>query len=129
MELIAVLVSKTKVESGTSTNGNAWKRRTAIFQTIGDQRFQKTVAVSCLNQMCDTIERYQVGNLLKVQVEADSHEFEGKWFTELRAWQIKPAYTVPGVNDTANETGSSPSGTEMPSTTEKALDENGQVVG
>lgn len=129
MELIAVLVSKTKEESGTSTNGNAWKRKTAIFQTIGDQRYQKTVAVSCLNQMCDTIDSYQVGNLLKVQVEADSHEYEGKWFTELRAWQIKPAYTIPGVTDTTNESGSSQSEAAMPSTTEKALDENGNVVG
>ena len=129
MELIAVLVSKTKEESGTSNNGNAWKRKTAIFQTIGDQRFTKTVAVSCLNQMCDTIDRYQVGNLLKVQVEADSHEYEGKWFTELRAWQIKPAYTIPGVTDTPNESGSTQSEAAMPNTSEKALDENGNVVG
>jgi hypothetical protein len=31
----------------------------------------------------------QIGNQLKVDFDAESREFNGKWFTNLKAWKIE----------------------------------------
>lgn len=90
MELLAVLVQTTKIESGKSNNGTPFNRCTAIFQTVENNPRQ--VAVTCLNRQCDEIQNFKPGDLMKVQLNADSHEFQGKWFTELRAWSMKRAF-------------------------------------
>lgn len=93
MELTAILVQVTDQQQGTDKNGNAWKRKTAVFETI--EHFPKRVAVTCMNKLCDIIGNYQVGNLLKVQLDAESRYYEGKYYTELRAWNIKNAVNLP----------------------------------
>lgn len=93
MELTAILVQVTDQQQGTDKNGNAWKRKTAVFKTV--EHFPKQVAVTCMNKLCDIIGNYQVGNLLKVQLDAESHYYEGKFYTELRAWNIKNAVNLP----------------------------------
>lgn len=93
MELTAILVQVTNQQQGTDKNGNAWKRKTAVFETV--EHFPKRVAVTCMNKLCDIIGNYQVGNLLKVQLDAESRYYEGKYYTELRAWNIKNAVNLP----------------------------------
>ena len=92
MENTMILKSVSAVTEGTK-DGKPWKRCTAVFETI--EKFPKTVAVTCLGTMVDVVRNFKRGHLLRVKVDADSHEYEGKWFTELRAWSIKPAYEIP----------------------------------
>lgn len=93
MELTAILVQVTDLQQGTDKNGNAWKRKTAVFETV--EHFPKRVAVTCMNKLCDIIGNYQVGSLLKVQMDAESRYYEGKYYTELRVWNIKNAVNLP----------------------------------
>ena len=94
MELTAILVQVTKEEKGTSQSGNAWKRRTAVVETIGDPRYIHKVAVTCINALADAVLNFPLGTLVKIQLDADSRFFENRWYTDLRAWQIKPAYSA-----------------------------------
>lgn len=93
MEFTAILVQVTDQQQGTDKNGNAWKRKTAVFETV--EHFPKRVAVTCMNKLCDIIGNYQPGSLLKVQLDAESRFYEGKYYTELRAWNIKNAVNLP----------------------------------
>lgn len=92
MDFIAVLKSSTEIQSGISEQGNAWKRCTAIFETVENR--PKTIAVNCMGNMVDIIKTKRPNTLLKVKLDAESHEYEGRWYTELRAWSIKAAYEV-----------------------------------
>lgn len=133
MELIAVLVNTTNEESGISQDGKQWKRRTALFETIGDSRFKKTVAVSFINQLAEAIMKYAKGNLLKVQLDAESHLYQGKYYTELRAWKVQPAYTI-ATNDEATQAAAPQNAPEAQAAapqnqaTEMMLDANGNPV-
>lgn len=93
MELTAILVQVTDQQQGTDKNGNAWKRKTAVFETV--EHYPKRVAVTCMNKLCDIIGNFQIGNLLKIQLDAESRFFEGRYYTELRAWNIKNAVNLP----------------------------------
>lgn len=90
MELIAVLTNTVNLESGTSENGQPWKRVTAVFTTVESK--PRIVAVTCLGRMADEIMSKRKNVLLKVQFDAESHDYNGRYYTELRAWSIKPAF-------------------------------------
>lgn len=129
MEFTAILVKRTAIETISGQNGD-WTQRTLVFKTIGD-RFEREIAVVCRNDVATRAEQYPMGTLLKVQVDASSREYEGRYFTELRAWSIKPAYTV--VPETHNENGGSATQAAQATAEEEKpadfrLDENGNVV-
>lgn len=129
MEFTAILVKTTAIETVSGQNGN-WTQRTLVFQTIGD-KYPREIAVTVRNEMCNKVEKYKKGNLLKVQVDATSRFYEGRYYTELRAWSVKPAYTfAPEEHEeedgTANASGS---GTAAPAPApEMMLNENGDAV-
>lgn len=98
MELTAILTKCTPIESGTNQNGT-WKKVTAVFKTVGDVPHE--VAVTFLNDKAEAISKQQVGILFTVSVDADSHLYNGKYFTDLRGWRFKPAFAVPTNNQAA----------------------------
>ena len=92
MELTAVFCGTTAIEEGVSQNGRAYKRTVALFETI--EQYKKNVAITFMNQGVDQLQAFQPGNLVKISLDAESHPYQGKYYTELRGWKIKPAYTI-----------------------------------
>ena len=90
MQIIAIIKNKTPMESGTSANGNSWKRIILVVETIQDR--PKEVAITFLNTMADVASRELVGNVVKISLDAESRLFEGRYYTELRGYNIRPAY-------------------------------------
>lgn len=90
MELVAIYKGHTTIETGVSQNGQNWKRTTMLLQTIENR--PRTVAITCSFKMVDELAKHTPGTALKVKCDADSHEYQGKYYTELRAWAIQPAY-------------------------------------
>ena len=102
MEMLAYFKGHTDAEEGVSKQGNAWRKVTAIFETV--EHFPKTIAVTGLNAMCETILQCIPGKLYRVRFDVESRSWTGndgkeKWFTDCKAWGIAlevPA-AVPGV--------------------------------
>lgn len=102
MEMLAYFKGHTDAEEGVSKQGNSWRKVTAIFETI--EHFPKTIAVTGLNAMCETILQCIPGKLYRVRFDVESRSWTGndgkeKWFTDCKAWGIAlevPAAT-PGV--------------------------------
>lgn len=99
MEFVGIFVGKTNIEKGRTDSGQDWQKTTALFETI--EQYPKKVAVSCINKMVLTASCCKKGTLYRVKLDADSHEYQGRYYTELRAWSIKPAYNVDAAADSA----------------------------
>lgn len=96
MQLFGVIKNKTQMENGKSTNGNEWKRITILVETIGDH--PKEVAIVFLNRMAEIAQNERIGNVVKIQLDAESRFYEGRYYTELRGFSILPAYqSAPAV--------------------------------
>ena len=87
MQLIGKLVQVLPIQTGTGRNGE-WKKQDIIVETDG--QYPKKVCVSIWG---DRINEQQlvVGNNLKLEIEIESKEFSGRWYTELKAWRIELA--------------------------------------
>lgn len=80
-QIIAVLPTR----SGTSARGTEWSSQTAVIETI--EQYPKKVAFDVMN---DKIAQFnlQVGDYVTVSYDIDAHEYNGKWFNAVRAWNV-----------------------------------------
>jgi hypothetical protein len=90
MELEGRIARKLNVQTGTSARGT-WAKQEFIFE-YQEGNFPSQV---CMNVWGDDkvkeLEKYQVGDKVKVSFNLSSREYNGRWYTDVRAWRIEPA--------------------------------------
>ena len=85
MELTGKITNILPVQSGTSKNGNEWKKQEIIIQT--EEQYPKNI---CITLWGNTISsNIKQGNNIKASVDIESREFNGKWYTTIKAWKIE----------------------------------------
>ncbi len=83
-------------QSGEGRNG-PWRKQDFILETEGD--YPKKV---CITQWGDDIEKFgvQEGERLTAHIDLRSREYQGRWYTDVKAWRVeRPA------QDTGSGTG------------------------
>jgi hypothetical protein len=86
LEIQGKLLQVLPIESGTSKSGKDWTQQTIIVE-VGDQ-YPKKIAIQCPEKLLDTVKNYQIGHTITCQVNIESREFNGKYFTSVKAWII-----------------------------------------
>jgi hypothetical protein len=94
MQLTARLVQLLPLQTGTGKNGQ-WKKQDIIVET--EATYPKKICVSVWGDKIDTTSLQQ-GNLLKIDFDVESREFNGRWYTDVKAWKIEVAVSTPSTN-------------------------------
>ncbi len=99
MELTAKLIQLLPLQTGTGKNG-PWKKQDIIVETDG--QYPKKVCVSVWGDKIKE-DLLQTGSLLTLSFDVESREYNGRWYTDVKAWKIEAAGTVkqdnPGNED------------------------------
>ena len=87
MELTAKLIQLLPLQTGTGKNGQ-WKKQDIIVETDGT--YPKKV---CISIWGDKINEsvLKIGEQLSLSFDVESREYNGKWYTDVKAWKIEPA--------------------------------------
>ena len=95
MELIGKIVQVLPLQSGTSKAGNPWQKQEYILETLVTQYPRKV----CFNLFGDNVNKFplQVGQEVTVSIDVESREFNGRWYTDVRAWNVVQGIQLPGV--------------------------------
>lgn len=85
MELKGIIVNIMPEKTGQGKNG-VWKSQDIILQTDG--KYAKKVAI---NLFGEAIEKYlpEINQRVVVQFDIESREYNGNWFTTVKAWKIE----------------------------------------
>ncbi len=90
LELEGRIARKLNVQTGTSARGS-WAKQEFIFE-YQEGNFPTQI---CMNVWGDEkvkdLEKYHVGDKVKVSINLSSREYNGRWYTDVRAWRIEPA--------------------------------------
>ena len=90
LELEGRITRKLPVQQGTSARG-AWAKQDFIFE-YQEGNFPTSL---CMNvwgaDKVKELERYQVGDKVKISFNLSSREDNGRWYTDVRAGRIEPA--------------------------------------
>lgn len=87
MQLTAKLIQILPLQTGMGKNGE-WRKQNIVLETDG--MYPKKV---CITLWGDKINEslLQVGSILDVSFDIESREYNGNWYTDLRAWKVEPA--------------------------------------
>ena len=73
--------------SGTGKNGTTWTKRDFVIETADN--FPKKICLSAWGDKTTELTGLGIGEMIKVSFDVQSREFNGKWYTDLRAWKIE----------------------------------------
>ena len=94
MQIAAKLTQLLPIQTGNGKNGE-WKKQDIIVETGG--QYPKKICVSIWGDKINE-SGLKIGNELKIDFDIESREFNGKWYTDIRAWKIELADTGNPVN-------------------------------
>ena len=88
LELEGRITQKLPVQQGTSARG-AWAKQDFIFE-YQEGNFPTSL---CMNvwgaDKVSELEKFQVGDKVKISFNLSSREYNGRWYTDVRAWRIE----------------------------------------
>ena len=90
LELEGRIARKFNVQTGTSARG-AWSKQEFVIE-YQEGNFPTQVCMNVWGEdKVRDLDKYQVGDKVKVSFNLSSREFNGRWYTDVRAWRIEPA--------------------------------------
>lgn len=87
MEITGTIIQAMPEVSGISKAGNAWKKREYVIEN-NEGQYPRKVCFTCFGDNADRIV-LAVGQRVKVSFDLESREYNGRWYTEVRAWRAE----------------------------------------
>ena len=93
MELQGKIILALPERTGTSARGD-WKVQEFVLETL-DAQYPRRMVFSVFGE--ERLQRFniQVGQDVNVSFDIDAHEYQGRWFNSIRAFDVRPV--VPNV--------------------------------
>ena len=84
MEINGKIIELLPEKSGQSANGG-WRKQEYILET--SSQYPKKV---CFMAWGDKIDQFAIkqGEILVVSVDLESREYNGRWYTDVKAWKV-----------------------------------------
>lgn len=86
MEFVGVVYRIMPQQSGTSARGQ-WQKQEVIFEQPDE--FSRKVCVTFFGDRVQDAATLQVGEKVNVSCNIESREYNGRWYTDVRAWRIQ----------------------------------------
>lgn len=116
MEIEGRLIQKLGIQSGKSARGDWAKQEFVIEYQEGNFPTKACFSVWGADKVKD-LEKFQVNDQIKVAFNVSSREYNGKWYTDLRAWRITSAQSNTGYDMPAGFAPSAPAPQAVPAPT------------
>ncbi len=94
MDLTGKIIAVLPASSGTSQRtGNSWMSQDYVIEVPG--QYPKKCVFRVFGE--DRIKQFniQLGQDLTVSFDIDAHEYNGRWFNDIRAFNVAPAAAAP----------------------------------
>jgi hypothetical protein len=84
MDITGKVVNLLPLQTGQGKNG-VWKKQEFILETPG--QYPKKVCLSLWGEKVDEI-KLTPGETITASVNVESREYNGRWYTDVRAWKV-----------------------------------------
>jgi hypothetical protein len=100
MDITGKIIAALPERSGTSNRtGNTWKSQEFVIET--HEQYPRKCVFTVFGEDRLKEMNIQVGAEMTVSFDIDAHEYNGRWFNDIRAWKAvpaaAPAAAVPGA--------------------------------
>ena len=108
MEISGKIIQVLPLQEGTSTRtGNPWKLQAYILET--QEQYPKKVHFEVFGEDRIKANPCNIDDLVTVSFDIESREYNGRWYTGLRAWKIQQGIVAPeGAQPAASQPATTP---------------------
>ncbi len=90
MEITGKIIAALTPRSGTSSRtGNTWMSQEFVIET--HEQYPRKCVFTVFGEDRLKEMNIQVGAEMTVSFDIDAHEYNGRWFNDIRAWRAVPA--------------------------------------
>lgn len=86
MEIKGKLQIILALTEGQGKNG-PWKKQEFVIETIDN--YPKKVVMHVWGEKVEELKKYNIGDMITCSLDITSREYNGKWYTDIRAWKIQ----------------------------------------
>ncbi|MGN0227257.1 MAG: DUF3127 domain-containing protein [Paludibacteraceae bacterium] len=92
MEVVGKIIQVLPAQEGIGRNGNPWKVQPYVLETL--DQYPRKVHFEVFGE--DRIKQNpcEIDQLVTVSFDIESREFNGRWYTSIRAWKIQQGDTT-----------------------------------
>ena len=92
MEVVGKIIQVLPAQEGVGRNGNPWKVQPYVLETL--DQYPRKVHFEVFGE--DRIKQNpcDLDQLVTVSFDIESREFNGRWYTSIRAWKIQQGDTT-----------------------------------
>ena len=96
MEITGKIIAVLPAQGGVSQRtGNPWKSQDYVIET--HDQYPKRCCFRVFGEEKINQFNIQLGEEMTVSFDIDSHEYQGRWFNDVRAWAVNHNIQAPGA--------------------------------
>ena len=92
MEIVGKIIQVLPEQSGVGRNGNPWKVQPYVLETL--DQYPRKVHFEVFGEERIKQNPCAIDQLVTVSFDIESREFNGRWYTSIRAWRIQQGDTT-----------------------------------
>lgn len=87
MEVVGKVIQVLPMQEGIGRNGNPWKLQGYVLETI--ENYPRKVHFEVFGEDKIKNNPCEIDQIVTVSFDIESREFNGRWYTSIRAWKIQ----------------------------------------
>ncbi len=97
LEITGNLIQKLPMQSGVSAStGKNWQKQQFVIETV--EQYPRKICAMLWGDKADLLNQFNIGDMVKVSFDVESREYQGRWYTDVKAWKIEAASAaMPGI--------------------------------
>ena len=92
MEVVGKIIQVLPIQEGVGRNGNPWKVQPYVLETL--DQYPRKVHFEVFGEDRIRMNPCAIDQLVTVSFDIESREFNGRWYTSIRAWRIQQGDTT-----------------------------------
>ena len=94
LDITGKIIQIMPATNGVSKAGKEWTKQEFVIET--QEQYPRKVMMSVMGDKVSELKRYAVGNEIKASLNIESREYNGRWYTDIRAWKLEGGSAAAG---------------------------------
>ncbi len=87
MDIVGKIIQVLPLQEGVSKTGNPWKSQSYVLET--QEQYPRKVCFEVFGEDRIKNNACQVDDVVTVSFDIESREYNGRWYTSIRAWRVQ----------------------------------------
>ncbi len=87
LDITGKIIQIMAATGGVSKAGKEWTKQEFVIET--QEQYPRKVMISVMGDKVNELQKFAVGNEIKASLNIESREYNGRWYTDVRAWKLE----------------------------------------